>query len=113
VIACEHVTLPGGGRAIVCGTRRRQRCSCGRPATLACDWKVPTRRSGTCDAPICAACTTSPEPGKDLCLTHAVAFERWKASRTQTPKTTEAAAQSGAAASLPDERQPQAQGDRT
>ena len=53
------------GVAIVC--TRGRRCPCGRPATLECDWKVPTRKSGTCDAPICTGCTTSPAPGKDLC----------------------------------------------
>lgn len=80
-MACKHITLPGGGTAIVCGTRRRQRCACGRPATLACDWKVQARKSGTCDAPICAQCTTSPAPGKDLCPLHATAFNSWKARK--------------------------------
>jgi len=78
---CQHVTLPGGGSAIVCGTRRRQRCACGRVATLACDWKTPARESGTCDAPICAKCTTSPAQDKDLCPPHSKAFEAWKACR--------------------------------
>lgn len=78
-MACQRVTLPGGGSAIVCGMRSRQRCACGRAATLACDWKTPTRRSGTCDAAICTRCTTSPAPEKDLCPTHAKAFEAWKA----------------------------------
>ncbi len=75
---CTHVTLPGGGTAIVCGIRRRQRCACGRPATLICDWKT-TSRSGTCDAPVCVRCATSPAEGKDLCATHAKAFAAWKA----------------------------------
>lgn len=78
---CETVTLPDGGRAIVCMSGQRKRCACGRPATLACDWKVPTRRSGTCDAPICERCTTVPAPDKDLCPKHAEAFEAWKAER--------------------------------
>lgn len=75
---CQHVTLPDGGTAIVCSGGKRQRCQCGRPATLLCDWKVPERRSGTCDQPICTTCTTSPAPDKDLCPTHAEAFERWR-----------------------------------
>lgn len=78
-MACQHVTLPGGGTAIVCGTRSRQRCACGKPATLACDWKVPTKKSGTCDAPICAKCTTSPAPDKDICPSHVEALEAWQA----------------------------------
>lgn len=78
-MACEHVSLPGGGTAIVCGPRNRKRCtSCAGPASLLCDWKVG---EGTCDQPICARCTTSPAPDKDLCPSHAAAFERWKASR--------------------------------
>ena len=80
-MACERVTLPGGITAIVCGTRKRQRCSgCGRPASLLCDWKVG---EGTCDQPICARCTTSPARDKDLCPSHAAAFERWKASKAE------------------------------
>ncbi len=78
---CQRVILPDGGAAIVCGTRRRQRCKCGRPGTLLCDWKVPTKQSGTCDAPICDRCATSPAPDKDLCPKHAAEFETWKAGR--------------------------------
>lgn len=51
-MTCERVTLPDGGAAIVCSSRRRRRCACGAPATLLCDWKVPGRRTGTCDAPL-------------------------------------------------------------
>lgn len=80
-MACESVTLPGGTRAIVCGPRRKQkRCECGAVATLECDWKVPERKSGTCDAPICSSCTFSPAPGKDLCTAHQQEFEHWKAA---------------------------------
>lgn len=68
---CETVTLPGGGRAIVCGSRRTPRCACGRPSTQLCDWKVPSRRSGTCDKPLCKQCTHVPAPNKDLCPAHA------------------------------------------
>lgn len=78
-MTCERVTLPGGGGAIVCGPTRR--CKCGRRATLLCDWKVPTKKSGTCDAPLCDRCATSAAPDKDLCAAHAVAFEAWKAAR--------------------------------
>lgn len=77
---CEHVSIPGGGTAIICTSRRRPRCSCGRVATLLCDWRTPTKR-GTCDAPVCPRCTTSPARGKDLCPQHAIAFEEWKAQR--------------------------------
>ena len=77
-MACEQVVLPGGGVAIVCGTRTRKRCACGGRATLLCDWKVTSRKSGTCDAPICTRCMTSPAPEKDLCPAHAAKFAEWK-----------------------------------
>ncbi len=76
---CTVTTLPGGVRAIVCGPRRRPKpcpCGSGKPATLLCDWKVPSKKTGTCDRAICAACTTSPAPDKDLCPDHAA---QWKA----------------------------------
>lgn len=83
-MTCEHVQLPGGGSAIVCSSRRRARCKeCGRPADLLCDWKVPGKRSGTCDAPICGRCTTKPAADKDLCPTHAQAFKEWQAQRAE------------------------------
>lgn len=80
-MTCDHFTLPGGGAAIVCSSRRAQRCACGRRATLLCDWRVPSKRSGTCDAPVCADCTTSPAPDKDLCPDHALAWREWQTRR--------------------------------
>ena len=80
-MACEHVSLPGGGTAIVCTRTKRQRCACGGPATLLCDWKVAGKRSGTCDAPLCPSCSTSPAPDKDLCPDHAQAFDEWRSER--------------------------------
>ena len=71
-MACTPITLPNGARAIVCGRGPHKRCvECGLPADLLCDWKVPAHKSGTCDRPICARCTHSPAPEKDLCPTHA------------------------------------------
>ena len=78
-MTCEHVSLPGGGTAIVCSSTRR--CKCGHRATLLCDWKAPERKSGTCDAPLCARCTFSPAPVKDLCPAHHQAFNEWKAEQ--------------------------------
>ncbi|HEY1750291.1 MAG TPA: hypothetical protein VGG29_03455 [Caulobacteraceae bacterium] len=79
---CTVVQTPLGA-AIVCTERRpRPRCRfCGAPAPLLCDWKVPERRSGVCDAPICGGCATSPAEGKDLCPDHAVAWRAWLAAR--------------------------------
>lgn len=78
-MACEVVELPDSSRAIICGPRQpRLKCRCGKTATLLCDWKVPDAltKSGTCDKPLCPACTHVPAPGKDLCPEHAAA---WKA----------------------------------
>lgn len=75
-----HRIQTGGTVAIVCDGRRPRRCKCGAKGTLLCDWKVETRRpSGTCDAPICDRCTTSPD--KDLCAKHAAEWAARKASR--------------------------------
>lgn len=91
VMACQTVTLANGALAIVCGPRQpRERCRCGRAATLLCDWRlspddrVAAKKSITCDAPLCPKCTTSPAPGKDLCARHVSAFEAWKANRRPT-----------------------------
>lgn len=81
-MTCHHVQMPGGTVAIVCDGRRPKRCRCGNKATLLCDWKVPTKKSGTCDVPLCQRCTTHPVAhgrvnfDKDLCPAHA---EEWKA----------------------------------
>lgn len=74
-MTCDVVQLENGTRAIVCSGIRRQRCvGCGGSANLLCDWKVPSRKSGTCDAAICATCTHAPAPDKDLCPPHAAAW---------------------------------------
>lgn len=84
-MACELVQLPDGGRAIVCTRERRRGCiECGAPADKLCDWKVPERRSGTCDAPLCSRCATSPAPEKDLCPAHARAYQAWLARQVSS-----------------------------
>lgn len=79
-LTCEYVPVPGGV-AIACSRTRKRRCKCGRAADLLCDWKVPGKKGGTCDKPICNRCTTSPAEGKDLCPDHARAFMEWKKER--------------------------------
>lgn len=81
---CEHVELPSGGSAIVCTTGRRPKCvGCGKPARLLCDWKTPGVKRGTCDAPVCASCSTKPAEGKDLCPTHGQEYEIWLDRRAE------------------------------
>ena len=75
---CSSIRLDNGAHAIVCSGRRGGRVArcvgCGKAAGLLCDWKVKAKRSGTCDAPICSNCTTSPADDKDLCPTHGAAW---------------------------------------
>ncbi len=77
-MTCTPTRLENGTFAIICTRgKARSRCGgCGQPADLLCDWKVKSRRSGTCDTPICAACTYRPADDKDLCPLHA---NEWRA----------------------------------
>jgi hypothetical protein len=78
---CQGVTLPGGGHAIVCTGRGGKKCPCGNRATLLCDWKDKRKLGATCDKPLCARCTTSPAPDKDLCPKHAAEWAQIKAAK--------------------------------
>lgn len=76
---CDHVKLPDGGFAFICGVRRtKQFCACGRAGELLCDWKVKGKKSGTCDAPICLKCALEVGADKHLCREHRKAFESWR-----------------------------------
>jgi len=71
--------LPGGGHAIICGTRQRVKyCACGRVAPLLCDWKVKEKRSATCDQPICEKHAMQVGPDKHLCPQHQKAYAEWQ-----------------------------------
>lgn len=76
--------MPGGGTAIVCTNGRRRKCACGRTANILCDWKVSGKKSGTCDKPICAACSFNPpeDSDKDLCPDHRRAYAEWRERKT-------------------------------
>jgi hypothetical protein len=76
-----------GMRGFVCGPRQKPKpcpCGSGKPATQLCDGQV---EGGTCDKPLCKACTTSPEAGKDFCPDHAPAapVKAAKAKRASVP----------------------------
>lgn len=77
-----RVVNHGGVRAIVCGPRTKAKpCACGsgKPADLLCDGVIEV---GTCDLPLCSACTDSPEDGKDFCPDHApVAKQKGRAAK--------------------------------
>lgn len=69
--------LPGGGSAIVCTrgpkTKPKPCVRCGAVSTRLCDAQLAPDLAGkarSCDAPICARCTTSPRPGVDYCPDH-------------------------------------------
>jgi hypothetical protein len=55
------------------GNRPRVRCSnkpCVRWAPLRCDFPTPTRKSGTCDKPLCKQCAVSVGEDLDHCPSH-------------------------------------------
>jgi hypothetical protein len=78
---CQRIEYPDGVAIICGGPHRTKFCACGRVASLECDWKVKTRKSGTCDAPICAKCALQVGPDKHLCRAHQKAYEDWKRRR--------------------------------
>lgn len=54
----------------------RKLCACGASATVLCDWKDLTHKSGTCDEPICHAHAKEVLPGKFLCPRHWLLHDR-------------------------------------
>jgi hypothetical protein len=71
---CNHIKLPGGGYALVCGPKPRAKpcVSCGRPASLLCDYPVTRAgKTGTCDRSVCVRCSVPQGEGRDYCLAHA------------------------------------------
>ena len=86
-MTCEHVRLRDGTAAIVCTGTSTRRCSCGRTADLLCDWKVPTRSSGTCDKPICRRCAARPARGKDICPAHIPALREWQREQSSAGRS--------------------------
>lgn len=90
---CTVVDFGNGTRGFACTSgARSRRCACGsgQRATRQCDWKVPIRHSGTCDAWICDACTHVPAPDKDLCPTHATEWTAMCAAKTKREKAADA-----------------------
>lgn len=78
-----RVKLLNDGNAIVCSKVRLRVCvGCGcKTVDRLCDWKVPTKASGTCDAALCARCSHQPANDKDLCPTHAAEWRARQAVR--------------------------------
>jgi hypothetical protein len=80
---CEHLNIDCH-HVIVCGGHARRRfCACGRPADFLCDWKVPAKKSGTCDKPVCAAHAQQVAPGKHLCPEHQRRWDHWKRTHAE------------------------------
>jgi hypothetical protein len=77
---CESIKLANGTHVIACGDRRNHRFCvvCGREAVALCDWKIPSKESGTCDRPMCAKHSKEVARGKHLCPEHAQAWESWQ-----------------------------------
>ena len=69
---CERRDLGDGRFAVVCTRGRRSPCvSCGRPATLLCDYPVAGTKRGTCDRAFCRDHGVNVGPDRDYCLAHA------------------------------------------
>jgi hypothetical protein len=82
---CEHIQFPGGGgTVIICGVKPVKYCACGHGAAFLCDWKVPGRKSGTCDAPICTRHAKQVAPGKHLCPLHQHQWDDWQRKHPST-----------------------------
>lgn len=80
---CDSVKMPGGGTAIICGVRTHPRycATCGREAVALCDWKVPSKYSGTCDQPMCAQHAKRVALNKHLCPEHQRRYDEWNRRR--------------------------------
>ena len=75
----DELKLPDPDSLLVRCCRIFQKfCACGRAAQFLCDWKVPSRKSGTCDAPICTYHAKQVAPGKHLCPLHQKHYDDWK-----------------------------------
>ena len=62
---------------------------CGWFSERECDWIVNDAllihgKPKTCDAPMCAYCTFSPAPEKDICPAHVGPLKAWLAGRTNS-----------------------------
>ena len=77
-MVCNVTRGPGGSSVIICGGRRTtprpcEFCGAKVPANVGgfeCDEPAPERKSGTCDAFMCAACRTRVGENRDLCPRH-------------------------------------------
>lgn len=75
-MTCEHVKLPSGGVAIVCGRGPRPiKCAhCGARGRRLCDFVTEPARNHalakTCDKGLCDACAVSVGKGIDHCPDH-------------------------------------------
>jgi hypothetical protein len=75
---CTQLTINGRGVGFVCGDGKVKFCGCGLQAVALCDWKIPSRDSGTCDKPMCARHAKQVGRGKHLCPEHQLAWDAWQ-----------------------------------
>lgn len=80
---CRRLVVEGQVVGFVCGPAPKPKpCAyCGKLSGRLCDWPGVRRgRKATCDLPMCADCTFSPAPEKDLCRPHRKLWEEKKAA---------------------------------
>ena len=81
-MTCSVVKTGDKSTAFICGSVPRIRlCGCDNVSDRVCDWKIGRKR--TCDAALCAECTTSPAKNKDLCDWHANMWAKHAANKQQ------------------------------
>jgi hypothetical protein len=74
-MTCSSIRVPGFGDVVICNRSQRwPTCSvpgCDRRAPRLCDFPIPRRRSGTCDAKLCEAHAAAQGEDRDFCPAHA------------------------------------------
>lgn len=85
-MACHNTVTVDGMVGYVCVRERRRRCvACGElGAERLCDGKKPSKKSGTCDAPVCVKCAFRMAENVDLCPP-CFRFEEKKPMDTRPP----------------------------
>lgn len=72
------ITMPDGTRAIGSGSRlslRSERCRCGKPSAMQCDYPLLADTIQICDRHLCRDCAVRVEPNRYYCKEH----RRWEA----------------------------------
>lgn len=74
-MSCDRLDTGNGVHATICNRgKKRPYCSvpgCDRPAGRQCDFPIPKKKSGTCDANLCQTHAATQGEELDYCPPHA------------------------------------------